>query len=202
MLTKTVAILFIAIILTALFAPVSAHAFALDPNTIKNIVSIFKAIYKGYETVSKVAANVPHKFIFGGHITHSEGGCSLKFTTHTRIVVLGVPVVVPIPGLIPLGGNTIEVGPPVNSPGGQMFTFPGITDIYRNNSQGRVGPWALGIGFAPFPIDKINDALGKLPSIPPGGCGQTQGSEFCVDNFHLDCSDNNKNVILKIGTSK
>ena len=189
--------------LTALSAPTAVRAIDFD---VTKITKIFKTVYGGakkYKTINKIASDEPHTFAFGGHITHSEGGCAVKYTVHIRIFILGIPVVVPFPGVpIPLGGDTIEVGPPLSGPPGQMFTFPGISDVYSNHSEGRVGPWALGLGFAPFPIDKINEALDELPSIPPGGCGQGQASEVCMDNFHLDCSDNNKNVILKLGTSK
>jgi hypothetical protein len=75
-----------------------------------------------------------------------------------------------------------------------MFTFPFISDIYENHNEGTEGAWALGLGFKPFPIDKVNDALGKIPQISYGA--------GWIDHFHLECSDNNKNVILKMGTSK
>ena len=160
-------------------------------------------------------------FVFGGHITHSEGGCDITFRAWFWIYSayytgpaaypphFGCFGLCPKPRL-PLGGNTIEVGPPVNSPTGQMFTFPFISQIYANHSEGREGPWALGTGFTSSTlIDKINDTLGdvSINLLSPGsGCpGPVAGEPYvpyCFDTFKLECSENNKNFILKMGTSK
>ncbi len=182
------------IILSTSFLSFPLIVGAIDFNfvgKIKDIVGYIKTT-KNMASGNNLSEDVPHTFNFGGHITHSEGGCAVK--AWTWIIVLGFPVPCPNCLTIPLGGNTIEVGDPISSPKGQMFTFPFISDIYANHNEGKTGPWALGIGFTPFPIDKINDALGKIPKIPFG--------VGWIDHFHLECSDSNKNVILKMGTSQ
>ncbi len=112
--------------------------------------------------------------------------------------------------------------------GGKIIEFPYITEIYRNKTEGKrcprgnklPCPWALGNGFTPFPIDKVNDALDAvIVTIPPGqalnpaACTAVQGYSgivFCADHFHIDCSASGEKdklkkdiykVILKIGTS-
>lgn len=197
---------FIAIILVVtilgLFMPTpTTHAFS----TTAIIDAIRKAV-KFIIAIKNANLKVPGIFVFGGRITHSKGGCKIKYRVWTTVCygIFGCWAT-PFPGFpIPLGGNTIEVGPPISSPKGQMFTFPGITDIYMNKRQGKVGPWALGIGWKPFPIKQINEALKNIEiSIGGGACYVRPQSigQTCVNNFHLDCSDNNENVILKIGTS-
>lgn len=163
--------------------------------TIRSVVGFIKTL-KNLKTGNNLPENVPHIFVFGGHITHSEGGCALNF----KVIIYGVGITCFGICAIPLGGTTLEVGPPVDSPEGQMFTFPYISDIYANHSEGREGPWALGIGFTPFPIDEINDALGKIPDIYVGTYPYV-GNVY-IGNWYLKCSDNDKNVILKMGTSK
>ena len=79
-----------------------------------------------------------------------------------------------------------------------------------------MGPWALGTAFTPFPIDLVNDALGGITIAIPnalGSCGVQQGLNginYCLDNFHIDCSASGEQdpsghdiykVILKLGTS-
>ncbi len=208
----TIVFIIITISLTMLFRTPSTEALGLG--SITKIISIIKTIVKYINLAKNIQSSTnTNIFPFGGRITHSEGGCALKFRIWTWIQVptpVGpIPVPIPCPscGLIPLGGNTIEVGPPgVPSPKGQIFTFPYITEIYNNNNEEKVGPWTLGLGFRPFPIDKINDALKEITiSIPPSNSCPGAPRNFyipsCFDDFHLKCSDNDKNVILKIGTS-
>ena len=175
------------ITLVELSSPIPVHAFSFD--FVGKIVTIAKYV----KTARDTAGEVPHRFVFGGHVTHAEGGCHVKYTVLLYNACFGFPCP-PFPGVpIPIGGNTIEVGPPLSSPSGQIFTFPFISDVYANHNEDKVSHWALGIGYTPFPIDKINDALDKIPPIPiPDGQ---------VYDFSLECSDSNKNVVLKMGTS-
>lgn len=154
---------------------------------IRNIWNAGNAIYG-----IGIPENVPHVFPFGGRITSTGGGCHIRFW----IWYTGPPLFTPIPcpncGFIPLSSYAVTVGQPV--PGyGEMFSFPLITDTYANYHQGQVGVWTLGLGFTPFPIDRINSALGAIPRIPYGA--------GWFDRFSLRCSNDNLNVILKIGTS-
>lgn len=207
---KRITIIFLIIIISLmmLYIPITTRALGLA--SVTKIVSIIKTTTKYIKLAKDIQNNTSSNiFPFGGRITHSEGGCALKFRIWTWITVYGFPVPIPCPscGSIPLGGNTIEVGPPgIPSPTGQIFTFPFITEIYDNNNQGKVGPWTIGLGWQPFPIDKINKALEDVTiSIPPGNSCPGAPRNFyipsCFDDFHLKCSDNDRNVILKIGTS-
>lgn len=184
--SKKFLIIFLIVALAVLTVPRSSNAFSIGGvlSAIRTAVGFLQAI--------KQAGNNPGMFKFGGHITHSEGGCHIKYMVFIYVCAFGFPCVFPgVP--ISIGGNTIEVGPPLPGPTGQMFTFPGISDIYNNHHEDQEGVWALGLGYSPFPIDRINDALGNIPNIPiPDGF---------LFNFSLDCSENNKNVILKLGTS-
>lgn len=188
MLKRVIAIFFVITILT-LFMPTPSHAFSIT-----GIVDAIKKAIKFINVYKNAKSKIPGLFVFGGRITHSEGGCAIKYWVFIYTAPpFGQPITFPGPP-IPIGGTTIEVGPPIRSPKGQIFTFPYVSDVYKNNSEKRVGPWALGIGFTPFPIDKINDALDNIPHIPiPNGF---------IYKISLDCSDDNKNVILKIGTSR
>jgi hypothetical protein len=195
----------ITLIAAILMMPVKTYAISFDfVGKIKQVAGYIKNI-KNVAHGNDLGEDVPHTFVFGGKITHSErSGCEIRVKfCPAGICWIGVSVI-----RIPLGGVTIEVGPPVESPEeeeeeeededededeGQMFTFPGISDVYANYNEDQEDVWTLGLGFTPFPIDKINDALDNIPPIPvPYGT---------IDDFHLECSDNNKNVILKIGTS-
>lgn len=182
--SKKVIVAVLTIAILGSIIPLTVNAFDLDfIQKIKDIVNWIKTI-KDYSEFAKGST-----FVFGGHITHSEGGCML----FAKYCPLGWCWGVPSAIRIPLGGNTIEVGPPVSSPEGQMFTFPFISNSYLNHNEDKEGGWALGIGFNQFPIEEINDMLGNIPAIPvPYGT---------IDDWHIDCSDNNKNLILKIGTS-
>jgi len=146
---------------------------------------------------------IPHNFSFGGHITSSERACSLK----GWIWYVGPPLFIPTPcpncfywPFAPFGGRAIKVGPPIASPG-KVIVFPWISDVYRNKQEHRVGPWALGLGFTPFPLHEINDALGSIPPIPYGA--------GWIDHLHIDCQASGEKdlegndiykVIRKLGT--
>jgi hypothetical protein len=108
---------------------------------------------------------------------------------------------------------------------GYVIDFPFISQIYENHTENRVGPWALGLGFSPFPLDEINDALGQLKLRFPPSVNElanlpcyvpsaesilacTKGSQFgyagaCVDSISLDCKasgekDSSGNDIYKV----
>ena len=170
------------VVISGVLVPAPTHAFSLS------IITKAFSIFKSFKTSTEQAQpNIPHTFPFGGHITSSEDGCKLHYWVFT--VVLGVQVT--FPGFpIPIGGPAIEVGPPVSTPG-EVFIFPFISDVYRNNRENRVGPWALGIGWTPFPINQINDALALIPPITIGN--------VTFYNFSLSCPSDN--VVLKLGTS-
>jgi len=199
---KRLIVIFLIIAALGLLAPQSANAFSFD--FIRKITSVLKTSYKYYKVAQdygKLPGYVPHTFPFGGHITSSERACSLKWTNW---IIICTPVgcfPVPIPGYWPFPGRAIESGPPIPT-NGKIIDFPFISDIYRNNQESRVGPWDLGLGFTPFPLDQINDALGLITiPLPAGGW---------ADNFHIDCQASGEKdkegndiykVILKLGTS-
>lgn len=201
--TKQLIAILLVIAIVGLFTHQSADA--LSFSFIKKIVDVLKTSYKSYKVVEnygKLPSYVPHTFPFGGHITSSEQACSLKWTNW--VIICYGPAgcyPTPIPGYWPFTGQAIEVGPPIPS-NGKIIDFPFISDIYRNDQEDRVGPWALAIGFTPFPLDQINDALGLITiPLPAGGW---------ADNFHIDCSESGEKdqsgnaiykVILKLGTS-
>lgn len=111
---------------------------------------------------------------------------------------------------------------------GWVIAFPWISNIYRNHNEAYVGPWALGLGFSPFPLPEINAALEDIRIwVPPtlldrdcmapdptwafkitdGFIGQPIA--VCVDRFSFDCkSSGGKDefgveiykVIRKLGT--
>lgn len=181
------------------------------------IVNVIRRVAGYIEKIRKAGhflGYIPHSFPFGGHITSSERACSFKFWIWTYICYgpLGC-YQTPCPncGFIPLGGRAIKVGPPLASPG-KIIIFPWISDVYRNHSEKRVGPWALGLGFTPFPLAEINDALGLI-EIPPGPpCGSRIGPPYvpnCFDHFHISCQASGEKdrtggdiykVIRKLGT--
>ncbi len=193
--------------------------------------------------ITKAISYVPHSFPFGGPILSSERACSFKFNSVTWIpnplCLIGacfpptIPIG-PIPIPIPLGGRAIVVGPPVPTypkpinplpgnqipPGGKVIAFPWISRIYRQHTENRAGPWALGLGFTPFPLKDINDGLSKIiiwipfkPLDPPclvGGFYPPYIGE-CVSGFRFDCSASGERdrfgndiykVIRLLGTSK
>ena len=115
-------------------------------STIRNVAGFIKTIQSGgiIPVGNDLPDSIPHLFIFGGHITHSEGGCSLNFKIKLKIYsVIPFPFSISCPGgvcALPIGGNTIEVGGPISSPEGQIFTLPFISDIYANHNEGKTGP--------------------------------------------------------------
>lgn len=191
---------------------------ALTFKSLAKIVIVIKKIADYIKNINKVTRAIdtlPHKFPFGGHILSSERACSLKFRTWVWTYPFGVPVPIVCPSCIPipLGGRAIEVGPPVPSPG-KIITFPFISDIYKNYQEDRVGPWALGLGFSPFPLDEINKTISSIDiAFPPSlvDCpGVPYDTVFCLDDFHFDCTASGEKdsfgndiykVILKLGTS-
>ena len=205
---------------------------------IKKIADLIKTITK----ITKFLSFVPHGFPFGGHILTSERACSLKFDEYTFIsgqltycTIIPIPSCFqfgagPVPITIPLGGRAIRVGtptpivPPTTSPYGRAIVFPWISDVYKNHQEKRVGPWALGLGFTPFPLRKINAELGSIkirfplnqlslfdppcwtPIWPNGG----SYTGVCIDNIRFDCKDSGEylpngdpvyKVIRKLGTA-
>ena len=198
--TKKLAIISICFALTVTIVIQSAQAIGFTSiiNIVKTATGFLKTANQYGNTLD---GYVPHNFSFGGHITTSERACSLKawlwFPTPFGIV--------PCPNCFywpfaPFGGSAIEVGPPISSHG-KVIVFPWISEIYRNKQEDRVGPWALGLGFTPFPLEKINDAL-DLITIPYG--------VGWIDHIHIACSESGEKdqsgnaiykVILKLGTS-
>src|SRR3989344_1689754 len=181
------------------------------------------------KTVVNVLGYVPHQFPFGGHITSTERACTFDFKAWVWIVnpacylpygqgvCAAYPIIpIPLPIPIPLGGRAIEVGPPVPTPG-KVIVFPWISNVYRNHNEDRIGPWALGIGFTPFPLKDINNAIKDITIwIPPTITGKCPGWEIrpvgtvCITDFKLDCKASGEKdqsgediykVILKLGTS-
>lgn len=218
------AIVCVAVVFTFLSAPRVTHSLSLIRLT--RIVGIIKDVGSVLRTIRNVSRSldawVPHSFPFGGHIETSERACEISFTAWIWVTnpacLIGFcfPPTIPIPWDIdiPLGGRAISSGPPVPTPG-KVITFPFISDIYRNYSQNRVGPWDLGLGFTPFPLDELNRALEGIeigippsPTDCPGGPIEPFG-KICLNNFEFECvtsGDTDRNgrpiykVILKLGT--
>lgn len=196
---------------------------------IKKIADIIKTVQK----ITKALDYVPHQFPFGGPILSSERACELKFRSTTWIGVYILGYWAPIPGTFTISkslvGRAIEVGPPVPS-GGKVIAFPWISKIYQQHTEKRAGPWALGLGFSPFPLKDINDALKSIRIwIPPNpldtscfgfaAAGYVSGAYYgrvgflaqCFDNFQFDCQASGEKdpqgndiykVIRLLGTSK
>jgi len=195
---KSVIILF-CLVIFALTSQRSVQAISLISivNIVRTVTSFMKSVSVFGNTLGGI---IPHNFSFGGHITSSERACSIR----AWIWYEGPPLYVPLPCpdcfFWPLGGRAIEVGPPVPSPG-KVIDFPWISQIYRNYQEDRVGPWALGLGFTPFPLNKINDALGSIMIFYGAGW---------IDHIRIDCQASGEEdasgndiykVILKLGTS-
>lgn len=208
---KQIVIVFIVAALLGLFLPTKTNAFGISD--IRKIIEGVKTaldLYKAITGTTGVPGYVPHKFPFGGHIISSENACSLKFRAWFPICTpLTGCIMVPTPSISTVRfGRAIEVGDPVPTLG-KVITFPYVSDLYRNRQENRVGPWALGLGFTPFPLDKINDALKTLRFPDPLTPCNLQ-YPFCVDNIHIDCTASGEKdingediykVILKLGTS-
>lgn len=204
---------------------------------IRRVTDFMRTIRK----LTKVLGYIPHQFPFGGPILSSERACSFKFDEYTFAFTICIPfagcwtpALGPVPITIPLGGRAIVVGPPVPTypkstnpndpvppPGGKVIAFPWISKIYRNHTENRAGPWALGLGFSPFPLKNINDALGGIKvRIPPNyldpldsPCWVPVAGFYigvCLDDFHFDCAESGEKdqfgndiykVIRLLGTS-
>jgi hypothetical protein len=196
---------------------------------IKQVSDIIKSIQ---EISNSISNWVPHSFPFGGPILSSERACQFKFDSWTRIpnplCLIGIctpPTIAigPVPISWNLGGRAIEVGPPVPSDG-KIIAFPWISKIYDNHTENRKGPWSLGLGFTPFPLDEINRSLSSLRIwIPPDAINPPcdtiyaklflplAGVEECLDNFRFEClasgeKDSSGNDVYKVirllGTSQ
>lgn len=198
--TKRFIITFLCVLIFTL--AISPPARAISLLSIVNIVKAVTGSIRAATSISTVLDGyVPHKFPFGGHITSSERACSLKGWIWIPTPFGPVPCVNCLYWpFAPFGGRAIKVGPPVASPG-KVIVFPWISDVYRNKQENKIGPWALGLGFTPFPLKQINDALGLITI--PYGAGW-------IDHLHIACQasgekDLNGNeiykVILKLGTS-
>ena len=184
-----------------LVIPKDSHSVSV--NFITQIVSIFRTSFRAVRDVRNAAGNIPHIFPFGGRIQTSGNGCAIRFWVWVCTIWGCFPC--PNCGYVPIPGTTITVGQPlpVSPSPGKIFTFPFISDVYRNHAEERVGPWALGLGFTPFPLDLINDALGQIPAIPYGF--------GWIDHFSLSCPKSGEKgpngediykVIRKLGTSR
>lgn len=159
-----------------------------------NPFSIFKIFKTINDIVRSEKPSGPSALApFGGRITESGTACKLHYW-------MGYPVPFPPfyvthPGPpIPLFGTKISVSRP-GIPASDIYTFPGITKIYPNRNEDKVGKWTLGqvynIDFMRKIIEQINSALDSIPPIVVG--------PVTFYNFSLSCPDGK--VIFKIGTS-
>jgi hypothetical protein len=144
------------------------------------LICVVKKISDVIETISDISKTitdwVPHFFPFGGPILSSEQACEFKFDLTTWAINPACAFGFCFPPTIPYGpfpitwglaGRAIEVGPPVPTDG-KIIAFPWISKIYQNHTENRAGPWALGLGFTPFPLDEINTSLDAIRIwIPP-----------------------------------
>ena len=171
----------ILVLLTAvvvlIFEPKLAQAFSMG--------GILKDVGQTAKSSKIPSVGIP----FGGKITESSTACKLHYW------MTEPPFFIPHPGVpIPLFGTKIKVGPP-GIPASDIFTFPGITKIYANKNENRVGVWTLGItsntNFMKSLINKANSSISKLPPIVVG--------PVSFFKFSLSCPDGG--IILKIGTS-
>lgn len=175
---------FISVLLILIPTSQTAHAFSL------NVTKTIMSTVDGVVGTEKIPATT---FPFGGKITSSGTACKVRFWVWQ--IVFGVPVPCPNCGFIPIAGTVIDVGPP-GIPASKVFTFPGITKVYANNQQNKIGVMTLGIALESRIVkritDKINSALARIPQIPvPNGW---------IERFSLSCPDGG--IIRKIGTSK
>lgn len=183
-----ISIFFISVLLVLIFTSRTSYAF--------NPFDILKII-KGVTSTTNIIEIPSTVSPFGGKITSSKTACSVKFWIWQIVCTpFGCfPVPCPNCGSIPIAGTVIKVSTP-GIPVSEVFTFPGITKVYPNNHQNKVGVWTLGTtlktNIAQKIVDKINSALKKIPKIPipPNGW---------LDQFHLVCPKGG--IILKIGTS-
>lgn len=158
----------------------TSHAFGFDSvqNAIKN--------------VGKISDSISVMFPFGGEITSTGTACKVRFWVWTNTIWGPIPC--PNCGFIPIAGTVIDVEEP-GIPASQVFTFPGITKIYANRNEDKVGAMTIGLALKPYLVkritNRINSALSKIPAIPlPTGW---------ADHFNLACPSGG--IIRQIGTS-
>lgn len=170
-----------------MITPRVTHAF--NPFGLVSIISTINNIVRSTRIPTTPSAVFP----FGGRITESGTACKLHYWMSYPVPF--PPFFLTHPGVsIPLFGTKIRVSPP-GLPVSDVFTFPGITKIYANKHEDRVGVWTLGISskanFVRSLISRINSALSSIPPIVVG--------PVTFFNFSLSCPDGG--IILKIGTS-
>ena len=171
-----------------IFTSQTANAFSFP-------FDLIKILKNGTDSVN-ISQTKFNTFPFGGKITSSKTACSVKFWIWQT--VYGYPVPCPNCGSIPIAGTVIDVGPP-GIKASKVYTPPGITKIYPNNHQNKVGVYTLGIAFSSTytkqimekVIDKVNSSLSSIRVPIPNGW---------LDHFHLVCPSDGS-IILKIGTS-
>ena len=173
------------VLVSLIFTFQTAKAF--DPLSVVRIIGTIRNIGNAAKAPTGPSLTVP----FGGKITESGTACKLHYWI--TVIILGFPVTSPgVP--IPLFGTKINVSRP-GLPISNVYTFPGITKIYPNHNEDKVGKWTIGIAskhnFAKAIIDKVNSALNSIPPISIGVA--------TFFNFSLSCPDGG--IILKIGTS-
>lgn len=200
---KHLTVIFLIIAILGLAFPQSTEAISV--NFIKKILDVFRIVYKAVRIARSAPGYIPQTFPFGGRITSSSRGCAIRFWIWVR--VWGVEIPCPNCGYIPLPGRTITVGAPlpVTPPPGKIFTIPFISDVYRNHAARnlRAGPWSLGLGFTPFPLKQINEALAEIPSIDLGFGRASRFKLSCKESGEKDQNgDDIYKVIIKMGTSR
>ena len=168
---------------SSFFALNTADAF--DPFSVVKIMKTINQVRSTVKAPTSPALMVP----FGGKIVESGTACKLHYWMSEP------PFYIPHPGFpIPLFGSKIRVATP-GIPISNVFTFPGITQIYANKHEDRVGVWTLGISskknFVNSIINTVNSTLSRIPPIIVG--------PVTFFNFSLSCPDGG--IILKIGTS-
>lgn len=205
---KPIVVIFLILAVLGLTFPRSTQAFNLFGHDV-DFIGTFNSVFKAVRLVKGAPGYIPHTFPFGGRITSSERGCAIRFWIWQIVCVFGICVPVPCPdcGYIPIPGRTITVGNPVPvSPSpGKIFTFPFISDVYRNHEARdlRAGPWSLGLGFTPFPLKQINKALAEIPNIPIPNGWLSRFKMVCKASGEKDRNgDDIYKVIRKLGTSR
>lgn len=173
----------VVLVILILIITVPKPARALSFDTIGKIAGALKA-FRDF-----LASNpgAPGRFVFGGRITDRQGsGCDLAVSgvTHSTppIPFYEVPIPLPIPAL--------KTGTPIATPD-WVLIFPFISNVYETHNEDKVGPWALGLGYYPLPIDQINAAL---DAIPPFSIGVAT-----IVDMELKCES--KYVVRLIGSS-
>ena len=161
------------------------NTYAFDPFSIVRILTSIRTAVRSVQIPNSPSVTVP----FGGRIVESGTACKLHYWMSEP------PFYIPHPGFpIPLFGSKIRVATP-GIPISNVFTFPGITQIYANKHEDRVGVWTLGISskknFVNSIINTVNSTLSRIPPIIVG--------PVTFFNFSLSCPDGG--IILKIGTS-